>query len=53
MAEQAATNAEQLNLKVKSQVSLNIVRTAKRSFSRLKAAPSSKSSWTHTAKDKT
>jgi hypothetical protein len=52
MAEQPATNAEQLNLKVKSQVIILIFRTVRRSFSRSKVALSSRNSWMHTARDK-
>ena len=43
---------EQLNLKVKSQVTPYLPRTEKKSSSKLRALPSSKNLWTPTAKDK-
>lgn len=43
--------AEQLNLKVKSQVSQLLPRMENKSFSKSKTQPNSKNWWTHTARD--
>jgi hypothetical protein len=43
---------EQLNLKVKSQVTPQLYRMDKKSFLKLRALPSSKNLWMPTAKDK-
>lgn len=52
-AANTAATGEQLNLKVKSQVPLPPCRTARRSSSRSRAAPSSRSSWMPTASART
>lgn len=52
MTDQPAVPAEQLNLKVKSQVTHYSHRMERRSFSRSRAAPNSRSSWMPTARGK-
>ena len=53
MAENATAGAaEQLNLKVKSQVNCKLIRMEKRSSSRSRARPSSRNSWMPIARGK-
>lgn len=52
MTDKDTVQAEQLNLKVKSQVISQVLRMEKKFFSRSRALPNSKSLWMPIARDK-